>query len=145
MLRFDTTSNMSNKFGQLPWQVVRSISILFHPWVRHFLDTFNFCVQYYMKETAFEFKSPLQIPRHILQGSLLKGYCQLVGCGSICGTKTKTIPLTTVSVIHFSLFPLETENNFYKQCWLYLVFIQKIILVKNLYKKPAILNQFVML
>ena len=26
-----------------------------------------------MKETAFEFKSPLQIPRHILQGSLLRG------------------------------------------------------------------------
>ena len=35
----------------------------------------------------------------IPQGNLLfKGYCHQVGCNSICGTRTETVPLTTVSV-----------------------------------------------
>jgi hypothetical protein len=38
----------------------------------------------------------------------IKGYWQLVGFGSICGTRTKTVPLTIVSVA----FQLKTKNNF---------------------------------
>ena len=32
---------------------------------------------------------------------LIKGYCQVVGCGSICGTRPKTVPLTCFSNIHW--------------------------------------------
>ena len=35
---------------------------------------------------------------------LIKRYCQLVGYGLICGTRTKTVPSTTVSVTIFIYF-----------------------------------------
>ena len=79
-----------------------------------FLDAFNFCVQYLVyddkKETAFECRH-YKYPGTYCKVVYFKGYCQVVSCSSICGTKTKTVPLKTVSAIHFSLFQLETENS----------------------------------
>ena len=38
---------------------------------------------------------------------LIKGYCQLVGCGLICGTRLKKGTWTTVSVTIFLYFNLK--------------------------------------
>ena len=76
------------------------------------------------------------------QGSLLQG---IVNCGSICGTRTKTVPWKTIFVNNFSLFQLETKNSFFYKQWPYMVSNQMIFFVKKIIQKPAILNHFVML
>ena len=42
--------------------------------------------------------------------SFIKGYCQLIGCGLICGARIKTIPLTTFSVINILYFNLKQKK-----------------------------------
>ena len=100
--RFVTTSNKSNKVGQLPWQVVRSISFLFHPWVRHYFGQLCSIFSHMTirrKQLWILNRHYKYLFRHILQGTLLRGIVNWSGTTWIWGTKTKTTVSVTFSFV----------------------------------------------
>ena len=102
--------------------------MVLNPWKVQSIDEFNYfccpeCVFRAKEDSSFQAHA---LQNHVLsktlfhgteendlgQGNLfiIKGYCQLIGCGSIYGTRTKSVPLKTVSVTIFLYFSLKQKT-----------------------------------
>ena len=80
-----------------------------------------------------------------LPREFIKGYCQLIGCGSIYGTRTKSVPLKTVSVTNFLYFNLTQKQFLQTMLVMYGFHLEKRFFAKILYEKPCNFELFIYL